>query len=123
MQRIVLSLVSVLFVCYSSSPLSTAKAETPSSFIQQREQLRKQREQLKEEREIRRASKGAKRISVYNAYQIYKSGKALLISVDYPGTYKHRRILGSINIPIDAIKYGKRNLKIPKNVPVLLYCR
>ncbi len=75
----------------------------------------------RQQKEYRQQTKQAKRISVAKAYAVFKSGKALLISVDPPGYYKRQHILGSINIPSE--KFKKAKLKVPKSKIILLYCR
>jgi hypothetical protein len=123
MKKNTISLAYVLILCFLQGYFSIAHAQGQSPVLQQRIEQKKQLETLREEYQIRKRTSAVKRISIYQAYAIYKSGKALLISVDYPGTYKHRRIIGSINIPIDTIKYGKRPLKLPTKISILLYCR
>ena len=75
----------------------------------------------KQEREYREATKDAKRITIHEAYAIYKSGKAVLISVDEEEYYRRIRILGSVNIPLRKLE--KVNLNLPKIKILLLYCR
>jgi len=76
---------------------------------------------LRQQQEYREETRGAKRITAFGAYAMYKAGTAFLISVDPPEYYKRRHILGSINIPSD--KFEKGRLKLSKNQIIILYCR
>lgn len=71
--------------------------------------------------EYREETQSAKRIGIQEAFEIYKSGKAILISVDGANYYKSRRILGSVNIPLSTLE--KINLPYPKDQTILLFCR
>ena len=75
----------------------------------------------KQQREYREETKDAKRITIYEAYAIYKSGKALLISLDESEYYGRQRIVGSVNIPLSKLE--RINLKVPTTQLLLLYCR
>lgn len=75
----------------------------------------------KQQREYRQETEDARRIDTYAAFNIFRSGKALLISADSPEYYKRRRIVGSINIP--EAKFGDVKLKVPKDTPIIIYCR
>ena len=76
--------------------------------------------QKEEERRIREDTKAARRITPEEAYLMYKTGKAFLISVDDAPYFKQYRILGTINIPWD--KFEKGEFKLPKHQPIILYC-
>lgn len=103
MKRIIPVLVSFLFFfcCFDSIVMAKERNQEYYEFLE--------------------ATKDAKRITIDEAYSIYKSGKALLISVDRPEYYKSRHIFGSINIPVDELK--KTKLNVPKDQTILIYCR
>jgi hypothetical protein len=78
-------------------------------------------ESLDDQTRYRIQTKKARRITPQQAHAIYKTGKALLISVDQADYYKMEHIIGSINIPLETLKNVK--LKVSKNKPIILYCR
>lgn len=90
-------------------PLQSSEATEPSAAWKQ------------EQREYRQATKGAKRISIHQAFSLFKSGSALLISADQPEYYELKHIVGGINIPFEKFEHIK--LKVPKTTPILIYCR
>ena len=74
-----------------------------------------------QQQKYRQQTRLAKRIDIYNAFRLYNSGKALLISVDSEEYYARSRIVGSIHLPSDKI--ARLNVKKMKNKILLLYCR
>lgn len=107
MKRIIQLVLFVFFLCFCASIAISSKAD-------------------KEYIEYLKLTKDAKRITTSEAYEIFETGKAWLISVDSPAVYAERRILGAINIPatkIDEIFEKGGEIKIPKDDMILLYCR
>lgn len=75
--------------------------------------------------ESMRITSSAKRITITEAYSLYETGNTLLISVDGKDYFKHRHIVGSINIPyakLEKLLEGGK-LKFPKDKIIILYCR
>ena len=66
-------------------------------------------------------TKEARRITAEQARAIHNTGKALLLSVDQADYYKMEHIIGSINIPLETLK--KVKLTVPRNKPIIIYCR
>jgi len=106
MRRIIPILILVLLFFYSFTPIGIAEEERNFD-----EEILKFREE----------TKNAKRIGIQEAFNIYKSGKAILISVDGASYYKSRHILGAINIPYEILE--KVELNYPKDRKILFYCR
>ena len=106
MRRIIPILILVLLLFCSFPQIGIAEEE------------RNFDEDILKNREI---TKNAKRIDIREAFDIYKSGKAILISVDEAPHYKSIHILGAINIPEGMLK--KVQLNYPKEQTILLYCR
>ena len=78
------------------------------------------------EKEVYRKTKDVKRIPATLAYQMFLSGKSLVISVDRENEYKNRRIVESINIPKSKLtdSFIKKNKsKFQKYKYIILYCR
>ena len=93
------------------------------SYIPGQVAIAKQRNE--EYYEFLQATTDAKRIPIDEAYKIYQSGEAILISVDGSEYFEARHIVGAINIPYDKLEriMEKGELNVPKDKPVLLYCR
>ena len=102
MKRIILLLFTSFYIFYFTSSIQISNAWGPEDESWRRQQYN-----------YRKQTKGAKRIDIYAAYSLYKSGKAILISVDSPDYFKRRHIVGSINVPIDKLhKINLKRLKI-----------
>ena len=71
---------------------------------------------------VRIKTKAVRRISAKSAFQLFKSGKVFLISVDSSNYYKAMTaFVGSINIPSTKILKSKSKIKFPKNRLILMY--
>jgi len=60
------------------------------------------------------------RISGYEAKKIFEQGKLLLVNAHTPETFRRGHIIGSINIPGDAVR--SMNVNLPKDIIVAFYC-
>ena len=71
---------------------------------------------------VRIETRAVNRISAELAFQLFKSGKVFLISVDTPNYYKSMTaFMGSVNIPAAKILNSKSKIKLPKNRLILMY--
>ena len=71
---------------------------------------------------VRIETRAVNRISAELAFQLFKSGKVFLISVDTPSYYKAMTaFVGSVNIPAGKILKSKSKIKLPKNRQILIY--
>ena len=73
---------------------------------------------------VRIETRAVNRISAELAFQLFKSGKVFLISVDTPSYYNAMTaFVGSVNIPADKIlkSKSKSKIKLPKNKLILMY--
>ncbi len=61
-----------------------------------------------------------KRVSLKDAYQAYKSGKAVFLDVRVAGSYDSAHIPGALNIPLDELP--DRLNELSKNAWILTYC-
>ena len=73
---------------------------------------------------VRYETRAVKRISAQDAFGLFKMGKALLISVDSPNYYKKMTAFaGGINIPSQRFLHSKKEIRLPGNKLIIMYCR